>query len=116
MSFRTGACGWVQRWAGREGEAVEQAMARKVLSPVGTCPEDTGASLEGHLLAKCGITGTSELAMRSSPWEKGGASVTPWCVLTQEAPQKSAEGAVEWEVASLLIGPRMQHTPSGEWV
>lgn len=107
-------------------------MARKILGPVGTCPEGTGASLEGHLLAKRGITGTSELAMRSSPWEKGGASVIPWCVLTQEAPQKSAEGAVEWEMASidwstdathlqgsgsdptLKLGPQRRVTGSGQ--
>lgn len=61
--------------------------------------------MEGHLLAKRGITGTSELAMRSSPWEKGGTSVTPWCALTQEAPQKNADGVIEWEIATLLIGP-----------
>lgn len=31
--------------------------------------------------------------------------MTPGCALTQEAPQENVEGAVEWEIATSLIGP-----------
>lgn len=43
--------------------------------------------------------------------------MTPECALTQEAPQKNAEGTIEWEIAALLIGPSRGHrclqVPSG---
>lgn len=53
--------------------------------------------LEGHLLAKRGVPGTSELALRFGPWEKEGASDSVVCTHTGSATGKR-RGSVEWEM------------------